>query len=152
MRSFKLRPAISVSENNPSHNHGRRFSETGAATTEDRAVVVMVIVTFPEIALSAVGLKLQDAAVGNPLQLNVTVPAAAVTAIPKTYCAGCPAFTVTVAPPDAMAKTGPISVVMLSVLFLGSVSPVAETVATIEPTDNGAFKATLKVIVTAGKT
>jgi len=96
------------------------------------------------------GLKLQEEAAGNPLQLNVTVPAAAVASTPSGNRAVCPAVTVTGAPPEKMVRKALISVLMLAVLFLGSVSPVSETVATIELTDRGAFRATLNVIVRSG--
>src|SRR5947209_15604027 len=100
--------------------------------------------TVVELLVSDGGAKVQEDAAGNPLQLNVTVPAAAVAATPSRYWAGCPAFTVTGAPPEKMVKKAFISVVMLIVLFPGAVSPMSETVAVIELTDNGALRATLK--------
>lgn len=147
---YKLKTAIAANKRNPGKYHGLRFPGPGPVSAVVWAVVDTVMTTVVELLVSEGGLKLQEEAAGNPLQLNVTVPAAAVAVTPSANKAGRPAFTVTGAPPEKMARKGLISVLMLTVLFLGSVSPASETVATIELTDRGAFRATSNVTVIAG--
>jgi hypothetical protein len=148
VRTLKLNLAITAIESNPSHSHGLWFSGRMLFTARLLAVVVTVMVTFPETPFTEAGLKLHDEADGNPLQLNVTSPAAGVAATPSTYCAGCPAFTVTVAPPEKMVRNEPVSRLVLTVLLAGAPPP--ETVVLIEEKPRGAFRATLNVTVTLG--
>jgi hypothetical protein len=78
--NFKSENTVAAS-NSPGKNHGLPFSGCGVPTTALLAVVAMVMITKMELFVSEGGLKLQEAPLGSPLQLNVTVPAAA---FPKT--------------------------------------------------------------------
>ena len=74
---------MAAKESSPSSNHGLRLPGRGSFATVALAVVDTVIVTLPELVKEA-GLKLQEAAVGKPLQLKLTVPAAGLKFIPTT--------------------------------------------------------------------
>jgi hypothetical protein len=148
--AFKDNPAISARASSPSHNFGSWLDGCGTFVTALFAVVEIVMTTFPEVPFSEDGLKLHEDAAGSPLQLNVTNPAAGPAPIPIRNWAGCPAVTVTLGVFEAIASTGPMFMLGLTVLFPSATSPVSETAAVIEETATGAFTATLNVSVISG--
>lgn len=108
------------------------------------------MVTFPEFESDA-GLKAQVAAVGKPLQLNVTVPADGPRVIAIRYCAAVPATTVFVTGVlELMEITGTRFTVPFAVLLERSVSPPPETLDVMEEVTGKSMGRTLNVIVTSG--
>ncbi len=142
---------MAASESIPSRNHG--FGPLGPGVlvkTAVRAVVFTVMMTKTEVFVIEGGRKVQVEADGNPLQVKLTVPAAAVAETPTWYFAGTPAATVTLGVLEKMDITGPISAVILGELLVRVASPPPETFTPTEETISGAFSATLNVTVTAG--
>jgi hypothetical protein len=106
------------------------------------------MVTVPEL-VKEVGLKLQDEAVGKPLQLKLTVPAVAPKVMAIVYCAVPPAVIVALGVLEVIATTGPMLTVAFAVLLDRSASPPPETVELMDAVE-GAFAATLNATVTSG--
>ncbi len=142
---------MAANTNTSGRRQGGRFSGVGPGSAALRAVVLMVVVTTTELFVTDGGLKLQDAAAGSPVQLNVIVPAAALPNTLNWNVAEAPAAIVALPPPEAMPMARSIFTGMVLVLLPGVTSvPPPETETLIEVAVSGADNGTLKVMVTLG--
>jgi hypothetical protein len=149
-RRLRKKVANTVSNRKTVNSSGfRSLGPRKSPKAVPRAEVVTVIVTLAVVAVSDAGLKLHDAAVGRPLQLNVTGPAADPALTLNMKFAGCPAFTAALGVVAMMLTTWLTVRVKVAELFPALASPPPETERLMGAVA-GALRETLKVTLICG--